>query len=201
MKSIYQYIIKPLGGRYSNEIDIDGKKLIVNSSISDHKFVNRLAVVVSTPLAYKSELKPGDIVIVHHNIFRRYYNMKGKSVNSSTYFKEDLYFASPDQVYMYKRNKTWKPNGNYCFIKPILKEDDSSLEKLKKNVGIIKYSNSSLEALDMHPEDFVGFKKNREFEFLVDKELLYCMQSNDILIKYEHKGNQKEYNPSWASSS
>jgi hypothetical protein len=102
---------------------------------------------------------------------------------------------------MYKRNKTWKPNGNYCFIKPILKEDDSSLEKLKKNVGIIKYSNSSLEALDMHPEDFVGFKKNREFEFLVDKELLYCMQSNDILIKYEHKGNQKEYNPSWASSS
>ena len=196
MKSIYQYIIKPLGGRYSNEIDIDGKKLIVNSSISDHKFVNRLAVVVSTPLAYKSELKPGDIVIVHHNIFRRYYNMKGKSVNSSTYFKEDLYFASPDQVYMYKRNKTWKPNGNYCFIKPILKEDDSSLEKLKKNVGIIKYSNSSLEALDMHPEDFVGFKKNREFEFLVDKELLYCMQSNDILIKYEHKGNQKEYNPS-----
>lgn len=201
MKSIYQYIIKPLGGRYSNEIDIDGKKLIVNSSISDHKFVNRLAVVVSTPLAYKSELKSGDIVIVHHNIFRRYYNMKGKSVNSSTYFKEDLYFASPDQVYMYKRNKTWKPNGNYCFIKPILKEDDSSLEKLKKNVGIIKYSNSSLEALDMHPEDFVGFKKNREFEFLVDKELLYCMQSNDILIKYEHKGNQKEYNPSWASSS
>lgn len=201
MKSIYQYIIKPLGGRYSNEIDIDGKKLIVNSSISDHKFVNRLAVIVSTPLAYKSELEPGDIVIVHHNIFRRYYNMKGKSVNSSTYFKEDLYFASPDQVYMYKRNKTWKPNGNYCFIKPILKEDDSSLEKLKKNVGIIKYSNSSLEALDMHPEDFVGFKKNREFEFLVDKELLYCMQSNDILIKYEHKGNQKEYNPSWASSS
>ena len=201
MKSIYQYIIKPLGGRYSNEIDIDGKKLIVNSSISDHKFVNRLAVVVSTPLAYKSELEPGDTIIVHHNIFRRYYNMKGKSVNSSTYFKEDLYFAGPDQVYMYKRNKTWKPNGNYCFIKPILKEDDSSLEKLKKNVGIIKYSNSSLEALDMHPEDFVGFKKNREFEFLVDKELLYCMQSNDILIKYEHKGNQKEYNPSWASSS
>jgi hypothetical protein len=105
MKSIYQYIIKPLGGRYSNEIDIDGKKLIVNSSISDHKFVNRLAVVVSTPLAYKSELEPGDIVIVHHNIFRRYYNMKGKSVNSSTYFKEDLYFAGQIKFICTKETK------------------------------------------------------------------------------------------------
>jgi hypothetical protein len=27
------------------------------------------------------------------------------------------------------------------------------------------------------------------------------MQSNDILIKYEHKGNETEYNPSWAKSS
>jgi hypothetical protein len=27
------------------------------------------------------------------------------------------------------------------------------------------------------------------------------MQSNDILIKYENKGNETEYNPSWANSS
>tara|TARA_B110000902_G_C14046118_1_gene489800 strand:- start:10 stop:615 length:606 start_codon:yes stop_codon:yes gene_type:complete len=201
MKSVYQFIIKPLGERYSNEIDIDGKKLIINSSISDHKFVNRLAIVVSTPLAYKSKIKKGDTVIVHHNLFRRYYNIKGKSVNSSTYFKDDLYFAGADQVYMYKRNNNWQTNGDYCFVKPVLNEDDSSLDKLKKNVGIIKYGNSSLEALNMHPEDFIGFKRNREFEFLVDKELLYCMQSNDILIKYENKRNQTEYNPSWANSS
>tara|TARA_B110000858_G_C17690763_1_gene421125 strand:- start:10 stop:615 length:606 start_codon:yes stop_codon:yes gene_type:complete len=201
MKSVYQFIIKPLGGRYSNEVDIDGKKLIINSSISDHKFVNRLAIVVSTPLAYKSKIKKGDTVIVHHNLFRRYYNIKGKSVNSSTYFKDDLYFAGADQVYMYKRNNNWQTNGDYCFVKPVLNEDDSSLDKLKKNVGIIKYGNSSLEALNMHPEDFIGFKRNREFEFLVDKELLYCMQSNDILIKYENKRNQTEYNPSWANSS
>jgi hypothetical protein len=201
MKSVYQFIIKPLGERYSNEIDIDGKKLIINSSISDHKFVNRLAIVVSTPLAYKSKIKKGDTVIVHHNLFRRYYNIKGKSVNSSTYFKDNLYFAGADQVYMYKRNNNWQTNGDYCFVKPVLNEDDSSLDKLKKNVGIIKYGNSSLEALNMHPEDFIGFKRNREFEFLVDKELLYCMQSNDILIKYENKRNQTEYNPSWANSS
>jgi len=27
------------------------------------------------------------------------------------------------------------------------------------------------------------------------------MKSNDIVIKYEYKGNETEYNPSWAQSS
>jgi hypothetical protein len=27
------------------------------------------------------------------------------------------------------------------------------------------------------------------------------MKSNDIVIKYEHQGNEEEYNPSWAHSS
>jgi hypothetical protein len=27
------------------------------------------------------------------------------------------------------------------------------------------------------------------------------MKSNDIAIKYEYQGNEKEYNPSWAKSS
>jgi hypothetical protein len=37
-------------------------------------------------------------------------------------------------------------------------------------------------------------------EFIVDKKRIYCMKSNDIVIKYEYKGNEEEYNPSWASS-
>ena len=78
MNSVYEFIIKPVGNRYSNELTIGDKKLIVNSSISNHKFVNREAEIVALPLAFKTKLKVGDKVIVHHNLFRRYYNMKGK---------------------------------------------------------------------------------------------------------------------------
>ena len=45
MNSIHQFIVKPIGERYNNEITIGDKKLIVNSSISDHKFVNREAEI------------------------------------------------------------------------------------------------------------------------------------------------------------
>ena len=196
MKSLYQFIIKPIGERYKNKINIDGCELIVNSTISSHKFVNREAEVVSVPLIYNTKIKKGDKVIVHHNLFRRYYNMKGKSVNSTKYFKDDLYFAVPSQVYMYYQKNKWIPNENYCFVKPLLED-----EKIIKNKGILKYGNSSLEVLKINPGDIIGFKPLREFEFIIDNELLYCMESNDIVIKYEHKTNQEAYNPSWAKSS
>lgn len=201
MNSVYQFIIKPIGERYNNELKIGDKKLIINSSISSHKFVNRKAEVVAVPLAFETELKKGDKVIVHHNLFRRYYNQKGKSVNSGKYFKDDMYFASEDQIYMKQVNNSWKTVKDYCFVKPVVDKYDSSSSKLKERVGIVKYGNNVLEALKINKGDLVGFKKNREFEFLIDGELLYCMESNDILIKYENKGNETEYNPSWANSS
>lgn len=201
MNSVYQFIIKPIGERYNNELKVGDKKLIINSSISSHKFVNRKAEIVAIPLAFETELKKGDKVIVHHNIFRRYYNQKGKSVNSGKYFKDDMYFASEDQIYMKQVDNSWKTLKDYCFVKPITNKDGSSSSKLKECVGIVKYGNNVLEALKINKGDLVGFKKNREFEFLIDGEILYCMESNDILIKYENKGNETEYNPSWANSS
>ena len=200
MKSLYQFIIKPIGDRYNNEIKIKDKTLIINSSISNHKFINRHAEIVSVPLVYKTLIKKGDKVIVHHNLFRRYYDMKGNSVNGSTFFKDNLYFASIDQIYLYHRNDKWNTHSEYCFVKPILKNINSNDLKLEKNIGILKYGNNTLEAIKINPGCCVGFKPNREFEFIIDNEVLYCMQSNDIIIKYEHRTSETEYNPSWAQS-
>ena len=201
MNSLSQFIIEPIGDRYDNKIKVDNKELIINSSISDHKFINRIAEVVSIPLGFKTKIQKGDTVVVHHNLFRRYYDMKGKSVNGSKFFKDDLYFAEDTQIYLYKNKDTWKTNLDFCFVTPLVEEDDSKGVKLKKNVGILKYDNSTLETLDIAPGDVVGFKPNREFQFTIDKEILYCMQSNDITIKYEYQGNEIKYNPSWSKSS
>ena len=194
MKSLYQFIIKPFDERYDNTKKIDDKTLIVNTSIKNHKFVSKKAIVVSTPAAFKTKVKTGDIVYVHHNIFRRYYDMKGVERNSGTYFKDDLYFCSPFQIYMYNGNS----HLNYCFVKPILNKEKFSINKEQPNVGIVKYSNSSLEALKIKPGTLITFTPNSEFEFIIESERLYCMKSNDIALIHEYKGDEKEYNPSWA---
>ena len=197
MKSLYQFIVKPFDNRYDNVKKLDDKYLIINTSIEKHLFVSKKAVVVSTPAAFKTKIKIGDIVYVHHNIFRRYYDIRGVEKNSSTYFKDNMYFCNVDQIYMYND----KCHLNYCFVKPIVNKNELDVNIEQPNVGIIKYTNSPLEALKIKPGTLVTFTPNSEFEFIINDERLYCMKSNDIALIHEHTGNEKEYNPSWAKSS
>ena len=201
MKSLYDFIVEPLGDKYNNTVKVGDKSLIVNTKIESFKFVNRLAKVIKTPLAFNVDIKIGDIVIIHQNVFRTFYDMKGRKKKSRSFFKENLYFCAADQIYLYKNSNGWNSFGDRCFIKPIKSKDSLTLDKEASLIGILKYGNSSLNKLEINPGDLVGYTPNGEWEFLVEKERLYCMKSNDIVIKYEYEGNEVEYNPSWAHSS
>ena len=198
MKSLYNFIIKPLDGRYDNNVKVEDKNLIVNTCIEDFKFISREAEVVALPSAFNTIIKVGDKIIVHHNIFRRWRDQRGNERNSAKYFFDNLYFAEIDQIYLYKRKDKWKSINERCFIKPLKNDNQFKTNKTKDLVGILKIGNSSLKALGITPGDVICFKPKREWEFKIEDELLYCMKSNDIVIKYECKENQTEYNPSWA---
>tara|TARA_B100001250_G_scaffold379173_1_gene369610 strand:- start:507 stop:1112 length:606 start_codon:yes stop_codon:yes gene_type:complete len=201
MRSLYDFIITPVGDKYNNEIQIGDKKIVVNTKIESWKFVNRIAKVVKTPLAFKTKIKKGDLIVVHQNVFRTFYDMRGEKKKSRSWFKDDLYFCSLDQLYLYKNNTGWHSFGDRCFIQPIKDNSSITLNKERSLIGILKYGNSSLEAIKINEGDLVGYTPNSEWEFLIEKERLYCMKSNDIVIKYEYEGNEEKYNPSWASSS
>ena len=200
MKGLGNFIISPKENRYNNEIKIGDKTLVTNTKIEDHRSVSKHAVVIEVPIAIKTDIKKGDEIIVHHNIFRRFYDIRGVEKDSGSFFKDNMYFADLMQIYAYKRNGEWHANENYCFVMPIQETSYLSTEKERAHIGILKYGNSSLKELKINPGDLVGFSKNSEFEFVFNGERVYCMKSNDITIKYEYKGNEKEYNPSWAKS-
>ena len=75
MKSLYNYIISTTN-RYDNKVSIDNKELILNTEITerDYKFVNRIGTVVNVPININTPIKPGDEVIIHHNVFRRWFD-------------------------------------------------------------------------------------------------------------------------------
>ena len=201
MKSLFDFIVEPVGQRYSNEVKVGDKSLIINTKVESFKDVNNIAKVVQVPKVYKTSIKIGDLIMIHHNVFRRWYNIRGEEKNSKAYFKDNLYFVQPDQVYLYKRKDNWKAFANRCFIAP-LRDEVEIHNVLEQNlIGILKYGNSALEALGINEGDLVGYTPDGEYDFVVDGKRLYCMKSNDIVIKYEHKGNEVEYNPSWAHSS
>ena len=201
MKSLYQFIVKPKGERYNNIKKIGDTSLLLNTNIESFRHINKEAIVVSTPAAFNTGINIGDTVLIHHNIFRRWYDVKGKERNGSMFFKDNMYFVNVDQVYGYKKNNNWVMVNNRCFVKPIKETSSYSTQKEQKHIGILKYGNNVLEALHINPGDLVGFTPSSEWEFIIDDERLYCMKSNDIAIKYERKGNEEEYNPGWAKSS
>jgi len=197
MRSVFNFIVKPVGDRYDNKVKVEGKELILNTKIDSFKSVNNLAEVVAIPLAYSTDIQVGDLVIIHHNVFRRFYDMKGKQKDSRSFFMEDLYFCDLDQIYLYKNNEKWKSFGDRCFIKPLKNIDHLKLDKEQRLIGILKYGNSSLETLKINEGDLVGYTPYGEFDFVIDGQRLYCMKSNDIVIKYEYKGDEEEYHSRW----
>ena len=200
MRSVYDFIIKPVGKRYDNEVKVGEHTLITNSSIESFKHVNNIAEVVETPVAFATPIRKGDLIIVHHNVFRVFYDMKGIKKNSRSFLKDNLFFCAVDQVYLYKRTDTWKSFGDRCFVAPVKNKDILSADKVADLIGILKIGNSSLEESGINPGDIVGFTPNSEWEFVVDNQIMYCMKSNDIVIKYGLDRNEEEYNSRWATS-
>jgi|TARA_R100000081_G_C4710033_1_gene112345 hypothetical protein len=189
-------MVRPKTSRSSAKKEIDGKELLLNTEVQNHNYTSRLGVITALPIAVATNIQVGNEVILHHNVFRRFRDVRGEEKNSKSYYNEDLFFAQPDQIYAYKKDNNWCCVDGYCFIKPIANKDKFSLEHEKAGIGIIKYADEGFEK-----NDLVGFKPGMEYEFNIEGERLYRVPTNKITIKYEYQGNEEEYNPSWSQSS
>ena len=196
MKSVYNFVVAPVGERYNNTKKVGDSELILNTEIYNHQYVNREATVISTPIIGDTDIQPGDTVIVHHNVFRRWHNVKGVEKNSRSYFNESTYLITQDQIFLYKRDGEWKAPKGYCFIKPLKKKDQFNIDEERPLIGVVKYSDGTVKE-----NDLIGYKPKTECEFMIDGERMYRVLSNFITIKYEYQGDEEEYNPSWAKSS
>ena len=195
MKSVYNFVVTPVKSRYNNTKDIGGKELIVNTEIFNHQYVSREAIVKAIPTVGDTDIKVGDKVIVHHNVFRRWHNQRGIEKNSRSYINDDTYIVQPDQIFLYKDTE-WQAQKGYCFVAPVKSTDKLSVDKEKPLVGIVKHTDGTV-----NKGDLIGFRPSSEYEFIIDGQKLYRLLSNFITIKYEYQGDEEEYNPSWAEGS
>ena len=195
MNAYKDYIISPIGDRYNNSVRVGEKELILNTEVYNHQYVNRLAKVIATPLLFQSPINVGDEIIIHHNVFRRWNDVKGEERNSRSYWKEGKYIISEDQIYLYKKDN-WIAMPGYSFVKPLKAINKYNIENERPLIGIVKYSDGTF-----NKKELVGFTPSSEYEFVVNGERLYRVLNKFITIKYEYQGNEEEYNPSWAQSS
>ena len=196
MQSLYNFVVEPIGERYNNATKIGDKELILNTEIKNHQYINRLAKVISVPKVNNTDITNDDVVVLHHNVFRRWHNVRGEEKNSRSYFKDNKYFVNDDQIFLYKRDNKWTCPQGYCFVQPIKDNSKLSVDVERPLIGIVKYSDGTVDV-----NSLIGFTPNSEYEFIVDGKRLYRVLSKFITIKYEYQGDEEEYNPSWAQGS
>lgn len=185
MKSPFCFIAKPMKGkRYDNTRDIGGIEFIVNTSEESAKFSNRYAEVVEVPLGYDGPIKVGDTLLVHHNVFKFYNDIKGRRKSGKSFFKEDLFFIEFDQFFMFKQDGQWFTHDRYCFVKPIAAKDSYIKKPFSEEplTGIMTYPNKWLIEQGVSVGDTICFRPNNEYEFEVDGEKLYRVFDHQITM-------------------
>jgi hypothetical protein len=185
MQSPFDFIVRPVKGeRYNNTKEIGGIDLIVNTSEEDHKFSNRYAEVIEVPYGYDGPVQQGDILLVHHNAFKFYNDIRGRRKSGRSFFRDDKFFIEPDQFYLYKRLDKWNAYSRYCFVKPIPAIESYIMKPFTNEplMGVMVYPNAYLVSQGVKAGDKVCFKPDSEYEFDVDGEKLYRMFDHQITM-------------------
>jgi|TARA_R110000796_G_scaffold3472_8_gene13574 hypothetical protein len=186
MKSPFYFIAEPsLGRRYSNTKDIGGVDFIISSSEEDASASNRRAIVKELPIGYEGPIKEGDTLLVHHNVFKFYNDMKGRRKSGKSFFKEDLFFIDNEQFYMYHNGTEWNAHDRYCFVSPVLSEDSYVFKPFTNEplVGVMRYPNEYLMSQGVKSGSKVTFTPESEYEFEVDGEKMYRIFDHQITLK------------------
>ena len=183
MKSPNYFIVKPYNGqRYDSIRKYGDKDFIISSSQEDHRVTNRIGIVESVPIGYDGDIKSGDLVIVHHNVFRIYYDMKGNERSSWNHYKDDIFILDIDQIFLYGNNE-WKSPYPYCFVEPI--ENDNSDVLLSYDIE--KYLHGKIAYIPdneiLKIDDLVSFQPESEYEFNIDGKKLYRMKIKNLCLK------------------
>lgn len=181
MKSPHYFIVKPLNNeRYNNE----SNGLIVNVSLEDHNFTQRLCEVVQVPINYDGVVGIGDTLVVGHNTFRVYYDNRGYPKESKYHIKDNLFYVEPSLCHMVikKDSNEYVAIEPYCFVEPIMKDYKYEGVKEEEQFGILKYANTDMLNNGFKNGDKVGFMKDSEYEFKINDEKLYMMKQRRILM-------------------
>ena len=181
MRSPFYFIVEPVGGKTYDNVRESG--LIISTSKEDHKATNRFATVINTPIGYDGPIGVGDTLVVHHNVFRSYYDMKGKERKSMSHLKDNLYILDFDQFFLYKKNNSdWMAHSPYCFVEPVEKKSDSVIQQVgveQELIGKLAYVS---DRMDMPVGTMVSYQPDTEYRFDIDGKKLYRMYERNICI-------------------
>ena len=181
--SVYQTLIIPKDSkRYNDTKKIAGVDFTVHTSISekDWRHVNKIGIVVGLPLV-DVRFNIGDEVLVHHNVFRQFWNNSGNLQNSNSSIGEDNFSAWYDQIYAFRpKGGKWTMIDDNILVIPTKNTDGLTRDTYKPLSGTLAVGNPNASKIGLSERDSILFTPNSEHKFEIDGKLYYRMKTKDI---------------------
>lgn len=192
MKAILYFLVEVISDYNNYEKLSNGLDIMVNNTIESVENINRIGKVISCPKGTKAE--KGDMVLFHHNICRKELGFKGKKRPSPFQLKPNVYFIPVTEIFMIDKGDGWEAIDPYVFIEPLppvyitlpngFKVAQDDYKGTNESVGRISHINNFLKEQGLKNGDLVSFQEHSQHEYILDGELHYKMQTNDILALY-----------------
>ena len=145
---------------------------------------NREAVVKELPIGYQGPIKKGDTLLVHHNVFKFYNDIKGRTKSGKSFFRDNLFFVDTDQFFLYKQKGEWKSHDRFCFVKPVPIEDSLLCKPGTEEplIGIMEYPNKYLISQGVKKGTKISFTPDSEYPFEINGEKMYRIYDHQITM-------------------
>lgn len=176
MRSPNNFIVTPFHNtRYTNTTKVGDKELVLNTSEEDFRYSERLAKVVATPINYDGPIEQGDVLVVHHNVFKFYNDMQGRRQSGRSFLKDNMFLVDEEQYYAYKKDKEWIAVDRYCFVSPVPVEESYIYKPLTHEplMGRMEVPNEYLKSQGIKKGDKVTYKPDGDYKFIIDGKTLY----------------------------
>jgi|TARA_R110000787_G_scaffold121173_1_gene232016 hypothetical protein len=187
MRSPTDFIVTPIDGRrYANTKDIGGVELIISSSDEDADAANRFGEVIALPIGYTGPIEIGHTLLVHHNVFKFYNDMKGEQRSGRSYFRDDLFFIDDMQYYMYNDGDAWHTVDKYSFLSPIENKRDGLLYMASEEMplmGKMEYPSEFMLGSGVCVGDTVLYQPELNSTFYLGEQKLYRLMDAHITVK------------------
>ena len=96
-----------------------------------------------------------------------------------------MYSVDPFQVFMYKGVGDWNTIDPYCFVSPMENDNDWDIASEKELYGVMEYPNEYMITQDVSKGVVIGFRPDSEYEFNINGQKLYRVNSNNICLAQE----------------
>lgn len=188
MKPLEGFIVR-VDKMFNDEIELNnGTTLVLETKYNPHMHRAFCGEVIGIPEKKNSPVLVGDKLYFHHSII---FNEQNRIDSDTFYVHYNEEGGYQSMCYAYERDSEMRTLGDFIFLtppEPVENKTESgiliSIEAPMADRGYVEFLNEEAEYYGLSKGMLVGFDKNSDCPFVINKKTYWRMRLRDLTVVY-----------------